>query len=177
MARNILKFLKHLFITDDFRINGHHWYYRISEGEYEWAASLTAAPVHGETFHHPYNPFAIYAYKVRDPETGWEGYVLSFYPKGCGESACAEYILTEATDEDLPAWMEALAELAPLYYSDPEEFYHEIEESDMHVVTSDDEMEHYEFIHPTPELARKLVEFVRRKRFVNVRHLPLARTR
>ena len=38
------KFLKHLFVTEDFDINGHKWYYRVSEGEYDWAAALTASP-------------------------------------------------------------------------------------------------------------------------------------
>jgi len=173
--RKILKFLKHMFITDDFEIDGHNWFYRISEGEYEWAAALTAHPK-DESFYDPYNPFTIYAYKVRDPETGWEGYIFAIYPRGCAESACAEYVHTEATDEDLADWIESIAEIAPLYYRDPERFYEELESGDMYVL-SPEELERYEFVHPTPVLARKLVDFVKRKRFVKVKHIPLATTR
>ena len=44
-------------------------------------------------------------------------------------------------------------------------------------ILSPDELEHYEFLHPTPTLARKLVDFVKRKRFIKVKHIPLATAR
>jgi len=174
--RNMFRFLKSLFISDSFEVAGHSWYYRFSEGEYDWVASLAAAPVHGEPFHDPYNPFAIYAYKVRDPETGWEGYILELYPKGCGESACALFIHTEARDEDLLDWMEAVAEIAPLYYTDWERFYDELESGDMYLMDPE-EMERYQMVPPSPQLARKLADKLSRKRFVKVKQLPMRTAR
>ncbi|RLG50038.1 MAG: hypothetical protein DRN90_00245 [Thermoproteota archaeon] len=169
----VLKFLKHMFITDGFKIGKHNWLYRISEGEYEWAAALTAHPK-DEPLYNPYTPFTIYAYKVRDPETNWEGYILAIYPTGCAESACAEYIQTEATDKDLADWMETVAEIVPLYYSDPEEFYERLADNDMYRL-SPEELELYEFLHPSPTLARKLVDSIaKRRKFVKVKHVSLA---
>ena len=169
----LLKLLKHMFVSSSFRVGEHDWFYRVSEGEYEWVAALTAHPKDVDLYD-PYNPFTVYAYKVRDPETGWEGYILAVYPRGCGESACALFVHTEATDEDLVDWMEAIAEIAPLYYSSPGRFYEELESGDMRIL-SPEEMEQYEFIHPTPAMAKTLVGLIRRRRFVEVRRIPLAK--
>jgi len=170
--KGLLDSFKQLFISDSFVVGGHSWYYRFSEGEYDWVVALTAAPERGEPFHDPYNPFAIYAYKVRDPETGWEGYIFEVYPKGCGESACAIFLHTEATDEDLLDWMEEVAKVARLYYEDWDRFWHELEEGDISMLDPE-ELARYEFIAPSPDLAKKLADRLRTKRFVNIKHVPL----
>lgn len=173
MVLGWLRRLKHMFISEGFRVGWHDWFYRLSEGEYEWTAALTAHPK-DEDFSHPVNPFTIYAYKAREPEIGWEGYIFAIYPVGCGESACALYVHTEATDEDLPEWLESVAEIAPLYYSDPERFYEELSWGDMYEL-GPEELDRYEFIRPTPSLAKEIVNAIKGKRFIKVRHIPLAK--
>ena len=166
------KFLKHLFVTEDFDINGHKWYYRVSEGEYDWAAALTASPKDRELYD-PINPFTIYAYKVREPDIGVESYILEVYPRGCAESGCALYFSTEAADEeDLLNAMKLVAENVDLLYEDPEEFYERLRRYDINEEFPS-ELERYKDVYPTPSLARRIVNAIRREmRFVKVKHIP-----
>ncbi len=131
-------------------INGAVWTWRIKTrgNPGSWVVSLLRRD-------HPTNPTTIYAYRVRDKYDGTVRYIISIYPRGCGESGCALFYLTEADDRDLPFWMRFFAEIADLMYTDPERFYDEIEESDVYEL-SDVDLEDYEELPPDPELARKL---------------------
>lgn len=158
-----------MFVSDDFKVDGHSWYYRVSEGEYDWAIALSASPK-DTALYSPYAPFTIYAYKVRDPDIDWEGYILAIYPKGCNESSCAIYLHTEATDDDIIDWIEEVAKLAPLLYKDPEKFYDELEEGDMSII-SPEELETYKFIRPHRNLAEKLANTIRREKYVKIKRI------
>ena len=167
--RGILRRLRHMFVSDDFKVDGHSWYYRVSEGEYDWAIALSASPK-DTALYSPYAPFAIYAYKVKDRYTGLEGYVLAIYPKGCEDPLCAIHVYSEIADESIVDWIESVAELAPLYYKSPTRFFEELHRRGMHVL-SHEELEDYEFIRPHPGLAEKLANTIRREKYVKIKRI------
>ena len=151
----LLSFLKNLIVSEPITINGDKWVYRISEGEYEWAASFHALK---RGF-----PFQIFAYKMRSPEFG-ERYVFKIYPEGCVESACAIFLQTEATDRDVLDYMKYVAENAYLLKTDPEEFFDRLSWKDMYEISPRElEERNYEEIKPNRRLAKRLARFVRRK--------------
>ncbi|GEM_PF-5378482 len=137
-------------------VKGETWVLRVNSGVYEWVASLSEEP---RDVLSSFNPFTIYAYKVRDPETGWDGWILVVYPRGCPESACAIYLHTEATDEDVLEWMKSIAEIAGLYHVDTERFYEALEEGDITILSGED-FERYELIKPSLRLASKILSRV-----------------
>lgn len=161
--------LRHVFISDDVLVRHEEpWRFRVSEGEYEWTVSFHAPD-------DPWNPTTLYAYKARNPKTGWEGYIVAFYPEGCPESACAHYFRTEATDEDILTLLEDMAwVVSSYYYSDLERFYDELSDLDVYELDSS-ELERYEFIRPTPDLAERLARRIREELGVAVKRIPLFR--
>jgi len=156
-----------MFVSEDFNIGGHSWYYRVSEGEYDWTLALSASP-RDTVLYSPHTPFSIYAYKVRDRYTGIDGYVLALYPKGCDDPICAVYVYSEATDENIVDWIDSIAELAPLYYKSPSKFFEELRERGMRIL-SPEELKEYEFIRPYSSLAEKLAYVIKREKYVKMR--------
>jgi len=176
--RGALKALRHLIISDSFEVGGHRWIYRISEGEYDWVVSLSAAP--GDPLYDPFNPFTIYAYKYRIPELDSETYVLLVYPRGCADISCGLIVDSEAGDKDILDSIEyGIAEIVGLLDTDPEGFFEEVESGKMHIM-SDAELEEYEKsgyyqpVEPTPDLARRLADTLSRRRFVRLKQIPFA---
>jgi len=160
------------YVSSPFRIGRQNWTYRASEGDYEWHAALEAS---GDgPFSDPFNPFAIYAYKMRDRELGADRYVLVLYPRGCFDSGCAEYISTEASDPDeLTGYMEYLAKLAPVYYRDPEEFIDMLSDKDMYLLEPS-ELENFDDIKPTPISGEEIAKSIKKHhRGIEIKHIKL----
>ena len=171
---SILSFLKHLFMSDDIKIGDHWWFYRISEGEYGWVASLTASPMDEELYDR-FNPFAIYAFRVKHPR-GTERYIIEVLPTRCVEAeACGFFVTSEARNvRELLEDMEFIAKNIDLYYEDPEEFFEKLDWHDLYTL-SPSEYEEYKEIRPTPLLARKVVDALKRMKFVRLKHIPRVR--
>ena len=169
--RGILKRLRHMFVSDDFKVDGHSWYYRVSEGEYDWAIALSASP-QDNLLYLPHYPFTIYAYRVRVRHTGDELYILAMYPRGCIESGCAIYLIATPppTDDELVDKMEEVAKLVPLYYEDPQSFFDKLAEKEIYPL-SHTELVDFEFIRPHKGLARKFVEIIGKKKYVEIRRI------
>ena len=167
MLLRLLRRLKHMFVSEDFNIGGHSWYYRVSEGEYDWTLALSASP-RDTVLYSPHTPFSIYAYKVRDRYTGIDGYVLALYPKGCDDPICAVYVYSEATDENIVDWIDSIAELAPLYYKSPSKFFEELRRRGVRII-SPEELKDYEFIRSYSDLAEKLAYIIKREKYVKMR--------
>jgi hypothetical protein len=156
-------FLKNLFITKEIFLEYEPWIYRISEGEYEWVAALHATSPN--PLSNPINPTTVYAYKVKDPE-GVIRYMLAYFPEGCGESACATYFSSEASDENLGEVMEFLIAKAyelEMGKIDPEEFYDEVSWKDLYEIEPS-EVDEYEVIRPTPNFGRKILDYLKKLR-------------
>ena len=75
-------------------------------------------------------------------------------------------------EEDLLNAMKLVAENVDLLYEDPEEFYERLRRYDINEEFPS-ELERYKDVYPTPSLARRIVNAIRREmRFVKVKHIP-----
>jgi len=164
-----LGLLKHYFLsTRNIMIGGKPWYFRISEGEFEWAVSLTASDDR-------WNPSSLYAYVVHDPKIGEDYYIVWLYPRGCADAACAHPLHTEAGDGGIFPLLRDIARIYErYYYSDPIKFFDKLGDLDVYELEPDEvEQADFNIVRPSPSLGRKLADELRRRFHIETEHTPI----
>jgi len=155
-----------MYISKPINLDSHTWYFRISEGEYEWTIALEAS-YEDSDLHDAVNPFTIYAFRVEVRDVEWIGYIVAVYPRGCAESACALYFHTEFTDEDIAEALTEIAKLVHQLYDDPELFIENLREMDMRLL-SPEEADIYQLIKPDPETAKRIADTIEKVMGIDV---------